>query len=167
MTRALTPAARVKVIAGVRVEPRIGFGGCDGDRIDVARHDAGSKNLRRRDRQHTGAGAEIEHVEPNAPPLRQIIKRQQTAARGAVMAGAERERRLDLDADGVGFDAGAVMGAVHDKAAGFDRRQAAQALRNPVGLRDRLDAKRRGRRLIGGGWRPARANVVSSGGCSK
>ena len=34
------------------------------------------------------------------------------------MAGAEGERRLDLDAERVCRDAGAVVGAVHEKAAG-------------------------------------------------
>ena len=48
------------------------------------------------------------------------------------MAGAEGERRLDFDADPVDRDAGAVVGAVHDKTAGGDRRQAGETLADPV-----------------------------------
>src|ERR1039458_10518172 len=51
-------------------------------------------------------------------PLGQFIQRQQAAARGAVVAGSKRKRRLDLDADVVGLDAGAVVRATHDAAAG-------------------------------------------------
>ena len=105
------------------IEPRIGACGLDRDPVDVAGDDARAQNFRRRDRQHAGAGAEVEHA-ASPPPLRQIIERQQTAARGAVVAGAEGERRLDLDADVVGPDAGAVMRAVHDEAAGPHRLQA-------------------------------------------
>ena len=57
----------------------------------------------------------------SSPPLCQIVERQQTAARGAVVAGAEGERGFDLDADLVGLDAGAVVRAVHDEAAGAHR----------------------------------------------
>ena len=52
-----------------------------------------------------------------------MIEQQQAAARGAVMAGAERQRRLDLDAELVGQDSRAVMPAVHDEAPGADRNQ--------------------------------------------
>jgi hypothetical protein len=41
---------------------------------------------------------------------------QKTAARCAVMAGAEGEPRLDLDGDVVGADPGAIMGAMNEKA---------------------------------------------------
>src|SRR5262249_58061500 len=67
-----------------------------------------------------------------AAPLHDPIEREQTAARGAVVAGAERERGLDLDADTVGPHARAVMRPVHDKTAGFDRREAFEALAHPV-----------------------------------
>src|SRR5665213_1097543 len=43
-----------------------------------------------------------------AQSLAHRIQRQQTAARGAVMAGTEDERRIDLDADAAGRDAGAI-----------------------------------------------------------
>ncbi len=44
------------------------------------------------------------------------------------MAGAEGERGLDLDADAVRRDAGAVVRAVHDEAAGRDRLEPGEAL---------------------------------------
>ena len=81
------------------------------------------------------------------PPLGQIVQRQQAAARGAVMAGAEGERGLDLDAQRVDRHRGAVMRAVHDEAAGAHRLEAGEALRHPVGLRQRLEGQRRRRVL--------------------
>ncbi len=90
------------------------------------------------------------------PPLGQIIERQQAAAGGAVMAGAEGQRGLDLDADVVGLDARAVMRAMHDEAAGAHRLQTGQAFLDPVGGRDRLDGER-GRRRIAGRERDLRA----------
>ena len=77
------------------------------------------------DGEHAAAGAEIEDARRGGVAARRLanpIERQQTAARGAVMAGAEGERRLDLDADAVGGNAGAIVRAVHDEAAGGDRR---------------------------------------------
>ena len=76
-------------------------------------------------------------VRASAARFAEPVERQQAAARGAVMAGAEGERRLDLDADAVGRNAGAVMGAVHDEAAGRDRLQPGEALAHPVLRRDR------------------------------
>ena len=70
------------------------------------------------------------------------IERQQAAARGAVMAGAEGERRLDLDADPAWRDAGAIVRAVHDEAAGRDRLQAREALAHPILGGDALEAQR-------------------------
>ena len=66
------------------------------------------------------------------------------------MAGAERERRLDLDADGASRNAGAVMGAVHDEAAGRDRLEPAQALAHPVPCSAPLEDQRLGRLCTGG-----------------
>ena len=73
----------------------------------------------------------------------------EAAARGAVMAGAESERRLDLDADAVERHAGAVMRAVDDEAPGGDRRQSGEALANPVRRFDAPEAQSRGRRRSG------------------
>ena len=64
--------------------------------------------------------------------LQHMIEQQQAAARGAVMAGAERQRRLDLDAELVGRHPLAVMLAMHDKAAGGDRDQIFEAGLDPV-----------------------------------
>ena len=103
---------------------------------------------------------------PLAQRLAEPIERQQAAARGAVMAGAEGERRLDLDADAVGRDAGAIMRAVHDEAAGRDRRQSGEASRDPVLRRDALEAERLGGRGAGRGAASARS-ASSSGGARK
>ena len=89
-------------------------------------------------------------------PLGQFIQRQQAAARGAVVAGSKRKRRLDLDADVVGLDAGAVVRAMHDAAAGAHRFETGEALLDPIGRRDRLDGER-GRRRFAGGDRDQRA----------
>jgi len=66
-----------------------------------------------------------------------------------VVAGAKRKRRLDLDADGVGRDAGAVMGAMHDEASGAHRLEAGEALRHPIDLRHLLECERLCRGLVG------------------
>src|SRR3979490_20609 len=49
-------------------------------------------------RQHAGAGAEAEHA-ARTPGFQHMIEQQQAAACGAVVAGAERQRRLDFDAE--------------------------------------------------------------------
>ena len=76
------------------------------------------------------------------PSPRQVIQRHQAAARRAVMAGAEGERRLDLDAEIVRMHARAVVRAVHEEAAGAHRLQAFEALAYPVGVADGLEAQR-------------------------
>ncbi len=73
-----------------------------------------------------------------------------------MVAGAEGKRRLDLDADIVGLDASAVVRAVHQETAGAHRPQAGQALGDPVGGGDFLEAERGGR-LFAGGDRDQRA----------
>ena len=60
------------------------------------------------------------------------------------MAGAEGQCRFDLDADAVDADARAVVGAVHDKAAGGDRREALEARLHPVAGGDGLEHQRIG-----------------------
>ena len=89
------------------------------------------QRLGRGNRQHAGAGAEIEHA-ARAPGLQDMVEQQQAAPGGAVMAGAERQRRLDLDAELVGRDAVAVVLAVDDEAAGGDRDQILEARFDPV-----------------------------------
>ena len=68
-----------------------------------------------------------------------MVEQQQAAPRGAVMAGAERQRRLDLDAELVGGDAVAVVLAVHDEAAGGDRDEVLEAGLDPVLGFDRVE----------------------------
>ena len=65
-------------------------------------------------------------------PLAQVVERQEAAARRAVVAGAERERRLDLDADPVGRYMGAVVGTVNEKSPGLDGFEACEALFHPI-----------------------------------
>ena len=71
--------------------------------------------------------------------LQHLVEQQQAAARGAVMAGAERQRRLDLDADLVGRHFCAVVLAVHDKTPGADRRPVLQRGLDPVLGLDRVE----------------------------
>ena len=100
-------------------------------RIDVACQQLDTQRLRRRYRQHAGAGAEIEHA-ARTIGLQHMIQQQQAAAGGAVVAGAERQRSLDLDADLVRWHLGAVMPAMHDEAAGTDRDQFFQRRLDPI-----------------------------------
>ncbi len=65
------------------------------------------------------------------------------------MAGAEGERSLDLDGDGIAWDARALVRAMHDKTAGAHRRQVGQTLRHPVSVGDGLEAQRLCRRVAG------------------
>ena len=64
--------------------------------------------------------------------LQDVAEQQQAAAGGAVMAGAEGERRLDLDAELVGGDLGPVMLAMDDKAPGMNRHQLVERRLDPV-----------------------------------
>jgi hypothetical protein len=52
------------------------------------------------------------------PRFANPVERQQAAARGAVMPGAERQRRLDLDAELVRRHPRAIMLSVHDEPPG-------------------------------------------------
>jgi len=66
------------------------------------------------------------------------------------MAGAEGERGFDLDADAIERYTGAVMGAVHDEAAGGDGSQSGEAFAHPIRRRDALEAQRFGRNVACG-----------------
>ena len=55
------------------------------------------------------------------------------------MAGAERQRRLDLDAEPVGRHLRAVVAAVHDEAAGANGHQFFKARLDPVPGLDRVE----------------------------
>ena len=58
------------------------------------------------------------------------------------MPGAEGQRRLDLDADAVEGNTGAVVRAVHNEAAGADRLQPGEAFGHPILRHDLLEAQR-------------------------
>ncbi len=66
------------------------------------------------------------------------------------MAGAERERRFDLDADAVDRNASAVVRAMDDEAARGDGRESGEALAHPVGFLNAREAQPRGGRRSGG-----------------
>ncbi len=61
-----------------------------------------------------------------------------------MVAGAERQRRLDLDGELVGGDVLAVMRAMDDEAAGRHRHEVFEARLDPVFGRDGVEGKRRG-----------------------
>ena len=144
------------------IEPGIGARGAHGGGVDVGREHAPAQGARGGDGENAAAGAEIENPRAPLPGARlgyahgpayrfaEPVEREQAAAGGAVMAGAERERRLDLDADGASRNASAVMGAVHDEAAGRDRLEPAQALAHPVPCSVPLEDQRLGRLCTGG-----------------
>ncbi len=67
------------------------------------------------------------------------------------MTAAECERRLDFNADAVDRNAAAIVGAVHDKTAGFNRRQALQAFGDPIGGVEPREAQRAGSLAAGRG----------------
>src|SRR5262249_534088 len=59
-------------------------------------------------------------------------ERKQTAARAAMMPGAEGERRLDLDADTIRWHPGARMRGMHDETASQHGTEALAALADPI-----------------------------------
>jgi hypothetical protein len=115
-----------------------------GDGIEVARKGWPPQGLRRRDREHAAAGADIENA-PRPARLRDPIEGQQAAAGGAVVAGAEGERGFDLDADAIWRYARAVVGAVDEETPGGDRCKPVEAGLDPIPRRDRLEHQRVGR----------------------
>src|SRR5262249_32855365 len=94
--------------------------------------------LRRRDREHAGAGAEIEHMTRTALPG-QAVEREQATPRGAVMAGAEGGGGFDLDADLVAWNPAAIVRAMHHQAAGACRWQACKTFGRRVARGQRFD----------------------------
>ena len=143
------------------VDVRVVARDCDGAGVDIVGKYRSTQGLGCGDGEHAGAGADIEHDGPSLPfarhrgdstfitlaaaSLHDPVEREQTAVRRAVVAGAERERCLDLDADTVRPHVRAVMCPVHDKTAGFDRREAFEAFAHPVRGRERLECQCMGR----------------------
>ena len=124
---------------GDAVEAHVVFGDAGGDRIVVAGDDASTRQCAcRGDGQDGGAAAEVEHAR-EAATSGQSVDRLETAGRGGVVAGAEGFAGFDLDGRRSQADAGAIVAAVHDEAAGEDRRQRGLRDGNPVGVGHRLD----------------------------
>jgi hypothetical protein len=148
-----------KVIAAMQAPRRQAIGARDGDvaccaidahvrardphrdRIDVARHHLPMQRPRRRDRQHAGAGSD---VEDGTRAGRAPLERQEAAARGAMVAGAEGERGFDLDRDAVSPHIVTMVCRVNDEAAGRDRPQAFEACLHPVPGQGCLERDRMG-----------------------
>ncbi len=86
-------------------------------------------------RQDARSRAEIEHAARSAP-FEDCVERQEAASGRPVMAGAKRQCSFDFERQIVGFDGGAIMRAVDEKATGPDRNQPGQRSRDPVLLRD-------------------------------
>ncbi len=121
---------RLHPIAGA-VEAGVLPGGNRRAPVDIAGEQRLAQGFGGCDRQHTGAGAEIEHP-PRPFRPQHLVEQDEATAGGAMMPGAERQRRLDLDADPVGTDTVAVVMAVHHEATGLDRREAFKARLDPV-----------------------------------
>jgi hypothetical protein len=130
-----------------QIPDAIQFGVVAGDlnrsRIDVTRQHFFVQCLRRGDGEHGGARAEVKHV-PRAVRLEHMVKQQQAAARGAVMARAEGERRLDLNPELVGRNAGAIMLAVDQETSGRHGDEVVEAGLDPVFGLDRVEGNARG-----------------------
>ena len=98
-----------------------------------------AQRLGRRDREHAGAGTEIEHA-ARAACLEHGIEQQEASARGAVVAGTERQRRFDLDTELVGCHPRAVMVAMHDEPSGGDWDEILEAGLDPILGLDSVEA---------------------------
>src|SRR5262245_53073912 len=86
--------------------------------IDIARQNGPALRARSCDRQHAGAGADVEDRTNPAPwllSLGEAIECQEAAARGAVMAGAEGKCGFDLDADAIERYAQPIMPTMYDE----------------------------------------------------
>ena len=103
----------------------------DGDRIHVARDHRSAKSLGGGDGEDAGAGADIEDV-GRALPLEQAIERDEAAARGGVMGGAEGKAGVDLEREAARGHLAPVVTAMHQEAAGAHRPPQAFCLRHPI-----------------------------------
>ena len=83
------------------------------------------------DGEDAGAGADVERMARPAT-LQEVVEGEEASARRAVMAGAEGQRRLDLDGDRVDGDARPVMAAMNGEAAGRNGRQALERGGDPI-----------------------------------
>src|SRR5262249_16610867 len=115
------------------IQPRIGGSGGDGDGIDIARHDRLAQRLGGGDRQYAGAAADIDQS-PRPAPAKDTLEQQKAAAGRAMVAGAESQRRLDLDGDVARPYPAAVMAAMDQEAPGPHRRETGERIGDPVRL---------------------------------
>ena len=108
-----------------------------------------AQRLRRRDGENARARTDIEHALAPAR-LEQGVDRLETTSRRAVMTGPEGKGSLDLDAEIVRPQSGAVMRAMHQKTPGPDGLEPFEARGDPILRRERLEA-RAGARLPSAG----------------
>ena len=118
--------------------------------VDIGRQHAAAQRARRGDGEHAGAGAEVENASRPCRRLAHPVQREQAAARRAVMAGAEGERRLDLDADPVDGTSARSCAPCTTKRPAVDRLKPGEAFGDPILGRDAFElrtfAARPGRR---------------------
>ena len=72
-------------------------------------------------------------------PLGEAVERDEAAARGGVMGGAEGKACVDLEREPAGRHIAAVMTPMHQEAAGVHRPTQALGFRHPILLRQWLD----------------------------
>ena len=135
-------ALSIRTSAAARFNRAFPTRNCNRFRIDLGGDNPPVQRSRGPDGKNAAAGPDVEDFRRRsagvcafrlAQRFAHPVEGEQAAARRAVMAAAERKRRLDFNADAVDRNAAAIMRAVHQKTAGFDRRQALQAFADPVG----------------------------------
>src|SRR5580704_3900612 len=86
-------------IAGA-IEPGVLARNAHGADVDIGCQHALPQSARGGDGENASAGADVENPPRRLPAqFTNMVEREETAARRAVMAGAEGERRFDFDAD--------------------------------------------------------------------
>ena len=114
----------------------------DGDWIHVARDHICIERPGGGDGEDAGAGADIEDT-ARMLPLGEAVERDEAAARGGVMGGAEGKACVDLEREPARRHLAAVMTPMHQEAAGAHRPTQALGFRHPILLRQRLDPEAR------------------------
>ncbi len=99
------------------IRDRICARGLDRHGVDVSAGHLLPQQLRRRYGEYAGSRADVQHA-ARAAALGDPVEGAQAAERRTVMAGAEGQRRLDLDPNVVGSQSVPAMGAVHHDPAG-------------------------------------------------
>ena len=112
----------------------VGVGACHlhRDGIGIGGDDLRAVHATRgRDGEHARSAAEVEHA-AKSPRARQLVDGEKAAERCRVMRRAEGFAGIDDNGARTIGDAPAVVAAVHDEAAGDDRRQCRLRDRDPV-----------------------------------